>query len=146
MDENGRKRMKTDDLTTQQRTAVDLLSIGRTITDTAAELGVRRQSVSDWLNHNPMFQVELNARRQELWVSASDRLRTLTDRAIDVLAECLEGEGELRFRSAVQILKCCGLYGSLAAPDGPLTVEDAEIALRRASDIQMLRRLASGGA
>jgi hypothetical protein len=145
MGENEQKRTKTDvlELTPQQALAVDMLSSGRTITDVAAALALRRQTVSDWLNHNPMFQAELNARRQELWVAASDRLRTLADRAIGVLEECLESEGELRFKSAVQILKCSGLYGALV-PQGPTDVEDVEIAQRRTTYDRLLRGLAAG--
>jgi hypothetical protein len=103
-----------------QAAAVDLLCTGRTITATATALDLRRETVSEWINHNALSQDALNSRRNELWFAASDRLRTLADRAIDVLAECLEGEGELRFKSAVALLKCSGLYGSLTEPGYPL--------------------------
>ena len=39
-------------LTPQQCTAVDLLVSGKTLTETAAALGVGRPAVSDWVNHS----------------------------------------------------------------------------------------------
>jgi hypothetical protein len=65
----------------QQLTAIDLLVSGKTITDTALALDVRRQTVSEWTNHNPTFQAALNSRRQEIWNGTADRLRGLLPRA-----------------------------------------------------------------
>ena len=84
------------------------------------------------------------SRRQELWLSAADRLRSLAGRAIDVLEASLGSESELSFRSAVQILKCLGFADGIPAPTGPTEVEDAEIAQRRRDYERMLAGLAAG--
>ena len=45
----------TNRLTPQQATAIDLLVSGKTLTDTAAVLGVDRATVSGWVNHHAAF-------------------------------------------------------------------------------------------
>jgi len=46
-----------------------------------------------------------------------DSLRALTPKAVQVLAQALEGEAAVP--AAIHILKCVGLYGGIAAPRGP---------------------------
>ena len=128
-------------LTPQQETAVDLLASGKTVTDTAAAVEVTRQTVSEWLNHHPGFQAALNRRRQELWAGMTDALRNLLPQAVEVLKHELEGEA--RLQAAVHILKCCGLYNGIPAPQGPTEPEDADIAMRRRNFDRMLAALAS---
>jgi len=111
-------------LTPQQCTAVDLLVSGKTLTDTAAALGVGRPAVSDWVNHHPGFQAALHSRRQELWDGGVDTLRGLLPKALEVLKQELEGDTPLP--AAIQVLKSCGLYGAVGRPTGPTTVEEAE--------------------
>jgi hypothetical protein len=141
VDENGRKRADVSELTPQQLLGVDLLCSGRTITDTAAELDLRRKTVSDWLHHNPAFQAALNARRQDIWQSTADRLRGLLPRALDTLEAALDGDQSLV--AAVHILKASGVYKGLQPPQGPTEPEDAEIDERRRQFDRTLRDLAS---
>ena len=60
----------TNRLTPQQATAIDLLVSGKTLTDTAAVLGVDRATVSGWVNHHAAFLAALNSRRQEAFDGA----------------------------------------------------------------------------
>jgi hypothetical protein len=128
-------------LAPQQETAVDLLASGKTVTDTAAAVEVTRQTVSEWLNHHPGFQAALNRRRQELWAGMTDALRNLLPQAVEVLKHELEGEA--RLQAAVHILKCCGLYNGIPAPQGPTEPEDADIAMRRRNYDRMFAALAA---
>jgi hypothetical protein len=142
---SGRKRTERDGdewtLMPQQLTAIDLLVSGKTITDTALALDVRRQTVSEWTNHNPTFQAALNSRRQEIWNGTADRLRGLLPRALDTLEAALDGEQPLA--AAIHVLKACGLYGGIPAPTGPVDVEEADIAQRRRDYDRMLASLAA---
>ena len=113
-----------DRLTPQQGAAVDLLTAGKTLTDTAAALEVDRATVSGWVNHHPPFIAALNSRRQELWESQVETLRGLLPKALAVLEKELEGDTPLP--AAIQILKSCGLATGLGRPTGPTTVEAAE--------------------
>jgi hypothetical protein len=115
-------------LTSQQKAAVDWLAIGRTVTDTAAAVEVSRQTVSEWQHHHPGFQAALNNRRQQLWESMVDRLRSLLPKALAVVERELDGEHPLP--AAVHVLKACGLYG-VPAPFGPTEAADAEIAQKQ---------------
>ena len=116
-------------LTPQQRTAVDLLVSGKTLTDTAAAIGVGRPAVSDWCNNFPPFIAALNSRREELWHSQIEILRGLLPRALAVLEKELEGATPLP--AALAVLKTAGFSGSVGRPTGPTTVEEVEQAQRQ---------------
>jgi hypothetical protein len=116
-------------LTPQQEAAVDLLSIGRTVTETADAVGVARQTVSEWLHRHAGFKASLNRRRQETWESLVDDLRSLAPKAVRVLQEELERDGRSRLLAAVHVLKASGLYG-LVKPDGATDATDLDTADR----------------
>lgn len=113
-------------LSPQQARAVDLLAIGKTVTQVSEEVGVARQTVSEWLNQHPGFQAALNLRRQELWAGMTDRLRALLPQAIEVLEKAI-ADGSVK--TAVELLKATGIYGR-EAPQGPTNAEDAESAAK----------------
>jgi hypothetical protein len=103
-------------LSEQQRTAVDLIVSGRNLQDTADAVGVQRWSVSQWVNHHPGFRAALNERRRELWADLVDGLRALAPKAVQVLAEALEGEASVS--AAIHVLKICGFPGVAVVPTG----------------------------
>jgi hypothetical protein len=103
-------------LTEQQQTAIVLIVAGKTFQDVGEAVGVHRQAVSKWVHHNPLFQAELNRRRQELWASLLDRLRGLAPLAVEVLAAALEEEKSVT--AALSILKVCGFPGLSVVPLG----------------------------
>jgi hypothetical protein len=105
-------------LTEQQQTAIVLIVAGKTFQDVGEAVGVHRQAVSKWVHHNPLFQAELNHRRQELWASLLDRLRGLAPLAVEVLASALEEEKSVA--AALSILKVCGFPGLSIVPAGPV--------------------------
>jgi hypothetical protein len=117
---------KTDNLTPQQETAVDLLAFGATITDAAATVKVSRQTVSEWRNHHAGFQAVLNARRRELFAENQERLRSLVPKALETLEGSL-GDERQAMATAVHILKAAGLYG-LPEPSGSIHVGEIESA------------------
>src|ERR1700677_4187802 len=128
------------ELTPQQEAAVDLLALGRSITDVAKEVGVARQTLSLWRNKQPVFQAAFNLRRRELWDAASERLRTLVPGALDVL-ESAVANGDLR--AALGVLKAAGLHG-LEPPEGPIEPEDADTAMREQDRARGNRALFAG--
>ena len=120
-----------DGLSPKQRTAVDLLSSGQTLTATAEALSLDRWTVSQWVNHHAPFQAQLNARRHELWRGIVEGLRGLLPKALAVLQEELEGEGPGRMVAAKEVFRMVGLYGTIGPPTGPTSVEDLEQEQRR---------------
>jgi hypothetical protein len=140
--EHGQKPTKADrqdwTLTPQQELAVDLLAAGKNVTDTAAAVGVSRQTLSEWKNSHLGFQAALHSRRQELWEAMTDKLRALLPKALAVVESGLDGEEPLP--AAVHVLKAAGMYG-VPAPSGPTEVEDAEIARKQRHQDRMRRAL-----
>jgi hypothetical protein len=125
-------------LTPQQELAIDLLAGGKTVTETAAAVGVSRQTVSEWLNRSAVFRAGLNERRQELWAANTDRLRALLPDALEALAGELRG-GD-RLKAAALVLRACGAYG-LAAPLAPTDPEEVELADRERDSSRRARSM-----
>lgn len=119
-------------LSEQQLTAIDLLVTGKTMQDTADAIGVQRPTVSQWVNHHAGFQAALNRRRQELWQDLTDGLRALAPKAVQVLAQALDGDEAVSV--ALSVLKCCGLYGGIAAPRGETDPQMLAAAMQLADD------------
>jgi CRP-like cAMP-binding protein len=112
----------------RQDQAIALLLTGKTVTEVAEVVEVSRQTVSEWLHHHPGFQAALHQRQRELWQEASEQLRALIPKALEVVTQALEGEQALP--AAVHGLKACGLYGGLA-PSGPLDAADIALEQQR---------------
>jgi hypothetical protein len=110
-------------LSPKQELAVDLLATGASVTAAAGACGVARQTASEWLNSHNAFKAALNRRRQELWTEGADRVRSFLPRALDVLAE--ELDGEKRLVAAIHIVKAVGLYG-MPSPSGPTDPNELE--------------------
>ena len=92
-------------LTMPQLNAIDLLAGGKTDKETAELLNLSRTCVTKWRLYDPVFQAALNHRRGEVWAAGTDRLRSLIPKALDTLAEVLEGgNASGRIKAAVAIL------------------------------------------
>jgi hypothetical protein len=127
-------------LSVQQQTAADLLALGNNVTRVAEQVGVARQTVSEWLNQNPAFEAAVNQRRQENWDNASNRLRSLLPSALDVLEHALKGGN---IKAAIEVLKAAGLHG-LQKPEGPTNPQDAESAAKKKERARQERALFAG--
>jgi transposase-like protein len=127
-------------LSVQQQTAADLLALGNNVTRVAEQVGVARQTVSEWLNQNPAFEAAVNQRRQENWDNASNRLRSLLPNALDVLEQALKGGN---IKAAIEVLKAAGLHG-LQKPEGPTNPQDAESAAKEKERARQDRALFAG--
>jgi hypothetical protein len=93
-------------LTVAQESAVDLLVAGKNDTETAATLSLHRATVTRWRLYSPEFQAALAERRAAVWGSAADRLRSLMPKALDRIAEALDGtDAAARTAAAFNILR-----------------------------------------
>jgi hypothetical protein len=81
-----------DGLTDLQHSAIDLLTSGKTDTETARRLKIHRTTVTRWRLYSPAFRAELAARRAGVWGAAADQLRALLPKALDVLNRALEDD------------------------------------------------------
>src|SRR5215210_6483134 len=92
------------DLSIAQLNAIDCLAAGQTDAETAASVGVTRQTVNGWRHHHPAFIAALNARRLEIWGAAADRLQALLPKALAALEATLDRE-EADWRAAVRVIE-----------------------------------------
>jgi hypothetical protein len=117
----------TDELSASQQSAIAFLLAGKSDGETAKQIGVTRQTVNEWKNHNPAFIASLNARRLELWEAHAQRLRGLVGAAVDALEGTLDScDAKVRQAAAVHVLRAVGLYGGDLQPSGEVTAADVE--------------------
>lgn len=130
---NMAKQDKTRQLNVEQLNAIDLLVQGKSDRETAEAVGVSKQTVTDWRNNNPAFIAELNRRREEIWGSQVDKLRSLVAEAVKVLEEDMKNTEDLRLRqsAAVYVLRSVGLYGAELEPEGPTDRKEVEVQKKR---------------
>jgi hypothetical protein len=110
------------------------------VTETAAELGVARQTVSEWAKQHLGFRVALNQRRWELWTGLIERLRVLLPKALGVLEKEIDNGG---VKASLELLKIACIEG-LRPPTGAVTIEDAEIEAKEAKTARLFRALGAG--
>ena len=125
-------------LNPRQHSALKALLSGSTVTEAADQVGVTRQTVSEWSHHDPDFAAELASRRAELWESIRARFEQATARAVEVLAELLDHEDpRIRLAAASRIVGAIAEHRPKEAPEqgrtggalvvpGGLTPEDWE--------------------
>lgn len=78
-----------DQLSELQQKAISLLLRGKTQEKVAEEIGVTRETINRWLNHNPFFVANLNKRWQQLQVEAAEAVTSL-QMAVELVEEALQ--------------------------------------------------------
>lgn len=81
---------KIQELNEQQLRAIELLVAGHTVTETAEEVGVARETVSRWRSQDPLFMSELSGLQDLMWEASADRLRASAVKATKALEELIE--------------------------------------------------------
>lgn len=99
-------------LSQKQLTAIDMILTGLNDREVAESIGVGRNTVNKWKNHDEDFQAELNERRRELNEATQNRIRSLTRKALDAIEYALE-RGDARI--ALEVLKMAG-FAKLEEP------------------------------
>lgn len=118
-------------ISARQERAIELLVAGATITRAAREIGVSRQTLSTWANHDPLFKAALNERRADLWRSGQDGLRSMVHAALTAVARGLAGDEG--WRPALKVLEMMGFagdYGQTGHTDPNTYLDEAALARR----------------
>lgn len=93
-------------LSPQQAAAVDLLLTGQSVTATAEAIGVERETLSRWRNHDPAFIAAFNERLAVQWESNGAKLLEARGRAIDTLIELLDSEdAAVKLKAAAALVR-----------------------------------------
>ena len=119
------KRDKTRQLSIEQANALEHLLQGQSDRAVAEVVGVARQTIWEWRNHDPLFIAELNRQRSEMWTEARERLKSLANRALDVVELHLDSDDpKASLAAAKYILQGTRLLGNTELPkEGPTTPE-----------------------
>jgi len=105
----------------KQRVAIELLAVGKPLSQVAEKCGVDRKTLYVWRHDNVNFTAALRARRRELFGDLADQVPALLPRAIEVLSKQLNDRYDrARFDAARTILRMVNLKEVLTA------VEDDE--------------------
>jgi hypothetical protein len=123
--EKATKFDKTRQLSIEQLNAIDHLLQGKSDRAVAEAVDVSRQTVWEWRNHDPLFIAELNRQRYELWSEARERMKSLANRALDVVELQLgSGDPKAALAAARYVLQGTQLLGDTDLPiKGPTTPE-----------------------
>jgi hypothetical protein len=114
---------KIRQLSQEQQNAIEHLLQGQSDRAVAEAVGVARQTVWDWRNHDVLFIAELNRHRSEMWEEARARLKSLANRALDVVELQLDSDDpKTALAAAKYILQGTRLLGETDLPkEGPTT-------------------------
>jgi hypothetical protein len=116
---------KTRQLSIEQENAIEHLLQGQSDKAAAEAVGVSRQTVWEWRKRDPLFIAELNRQRFEMWQEARERLKSLANRALDVVELQLDSDDpKAALAAAKYILQGTRLLGETElSVGGPTTPE-----------------------
>ena len=77
-------------VTDRQSSVIDTLLSGKTITETAEEFGLSRQTVSNWINNNHVFKEEKERRQRNIRQESSELLHSALGKSIKVIINQLD--------------------------------------------------------
>ena len=110
----------------------------RAIELVAEAVGVSRQTVWEWRNHDPLFIAELNRQRSEMWREARERMKALANRALDVVELQLgSSEPKAALAAAKYVLQGTQLLGDTDLPRSGPTSPEAVIMAKLRSEARM---------
>ena len=113
-------------LSAKQISVINTLIAGSSVTDAAKAAGVDRSTVHRWFNSDAQFVAEHNQQRSELVQAQREKLRSLSDKALELIEKLLndgEASGSLRLRAALAILDRQGLEGSVIGSTDATDIE-----------------------
>lgn len=113
---------KTYELTPDQAAALDLLLAGKTVTETAAAVGVARETVSRWRNNDPAFMAAYHAAMQSAYDAGQARLLEARTKALDRLAALVDSDDPaIGLKAAAALLRV-----NVERPKGNIDPADIE--------------------
>jgi hypothetical protein len=112
-------RFEPDPLTVEQLNAIDCLIQGKSDQEVADIIGRDRITIWRWKTRVPFFMATLEARRQEQFGQASQRLRNLLEKALENVAGAIEA-GDVK--ASFEVIRATGLQ-NFCPPTGETNVE-----------------------
>jgi len=129
---------KTRQLSIEQANAIEHLLQGQSDRAVAEAVGVSRQTISEWKNHDPLFVAELNRQRSEMWKEARERMKALANRVLDVVELQFDSDDpKAALAAAKYILQGTLLLGDTDLPRSGPTSPEAVIMAKLRSEARM---------
>ena len=123
---NERQELREIAITDTQAAVIRAVVAGASQKAAAVSVGVSEFTVSRWANSDPAYIAALNLERLFAWETQRAELAKLLIKARQALEFVLEGNDPgAMVRAAVVVLEQFA-----SPPDGPVTVEDAELELQ----------------
>ena len=123
---NERQELREIDITDTQAAVIRAIIGGASQKAAAVAIGVSEFTVSRWANSDPAYIAALNLERLFAWETQRAELAKLLVKAREALEYVLSGnDPSAMVRAAALILEQFA-----SPPDGPCTVEDAELQLQ----------------
>ena len=115
-------------LTPKQETAAVLIASGKSCRDTAKDIGIKPETISQW-RKNPYFEALVNELKMEALEGAREQLRNLSAEAVSGLKDLMENSksDSVKLKACVEILKMCGLHNAETFGWGIGSTEATEI-------------------
>lgn len=107
--EQSAEQPVADAVTPEQERAIALMVTGKTVKDTALEIGVNRATLFRWMRHDPAFVAAWNAWRREQHQAVRAQLLGLSGEAVAAVRAAL-GRGDGRIGLA--LLKGMGMLAA----------------------------------
>ena len=102
--------MEEDKVNAKQARAVELVVKGMTDGEVAKKIGVSRQIVNTWRNHDAGFMYLVETRRQAIEEAHQDKLNSLIEKSLEIVGKALEtGDEETKLKMAMYVLRMAGL-------------------------------------
>jgi hypothetical protein len=129
---------KIRQLSIEQANAIEHLLQGQSDRAVAETVGLSRQTVSEWKNHDPLFIAELNRQRSEMWREARERMKALANRALDVVEVQLgSSDPKASLAAAKYVLQGTQLLGDTDLTKSGPTSPEAVIMAKLRSEARM---------
>ena len=122
----GRNRLNSaySSLNDKQKTAVEMLAIGKSLGRVARFIEIDAKTLYRW-RQDATFREALYRRRRELWSDAIDRVRGMVTPSLDIVEQHLSDRYErIRFRAAQTVLNVASLKKHAAEAGEPQDDED----------------------
>ena len=109
-EQQAKREAEKQALKDQQLLAIPLIVAGKSDAQVAEAIGVARETVNRWRNHDEDFQNELSQSRRAHINARISALSSVNTKAIEVLEELLDSDDEqTRLRAAMHLLRTVSL-------------------------------------
>jgi len=99
-------RVELDELSGEQRTALEMLVGGKSLAETARTVGVARSTIYEWLKKDAGFRAAYNQWHEMMKESCRSRLKMMLDKATSAVEKALDAGDS---KAAIALLKGMGM-------------------------------------